>query len=94
MAAGYLAGRAAPREASFTGTTNYGADHTPPLSPAEFYNHFRFEPGDMDRLCRSLRISDEFMTLSRCRLNAEEALLMFLKVRACNKAGGDRCRKL
>ena len=74
-------GEGKPRGGKFYGRrTNYARDHSPPMPPQEFYEHFRFERQDMDRLCRALHIPTEFVTTSRCRVDGEEALLIFLKV--------------
>jgi hypothetical protein len=66
-------------------TTNYGRDHHPPLSPGEFYEHFRFDRKDIDRLCNALQIPETFYMESRCSVNGEEALLIYLKVALMNK---------
>jgi len=70
-----------PRGGKFYGRrSNYGGLHEPALSPLEFYNHFRFQSKDIDRLCQALRIPTHMLTRSKCRINGEEALLIFLKV--------------
>ena len=60
--------------------SNYGRNHTPPVSPKAFYLFFRFAREDIPRLTRALRIPTVVRTPSGCILDAEEALLMFLKV--------------
>ena len=74
-------GEGKPRGGKFYGRrTDYARDHFPPMQDQEFYEHFRFERQDIDRLCRALNIPSEFVTTSRCRIDGEEALLIFLKV--------------
>lgn len=62
-------------------SSNYGRDHTPPVSPRAFYLFFRFAREDIPRLTRALRIPAVVESPSGCKLDGEEALLMFLKVR-------------
>jgi len=74
-------GDSEPRGGKFYGRrSNYGALHQPSLSPQEFYEHFRFQSTDMNRLCQALRIPSVIVTTSRCRIDGEEAMLMYLKV--------------
>ena len=63
-------------------TSNYGRQHTPPVSPKEFYTFFRFAREHIPRLVLALRMPAVFRTPSRCTCNGEEALLVFLRVGA------------
>ena len=60
--------------------SNYGRNHTPPVSPKEFYHWFRFAREHIPHLVLALRIPAQFRTPSRCKCGGEEALLVFLRV--------------
>lgn len=66
----------------FGQASNYGRNLAPqtPLSPDEFYLHFRFAREDIPRLCRALRIPQYVRCPhTRCGCEGEEALLVYLK---------------
>lgn len=66
----------------FGAASGYGAELAESnvgLSPSEFIEHFRFAREDIPRLCRALRIPDEFRSPNHCVCEGEEALLLYLK---------------
>jgi hypothetical protein len=63
--------------------SNYGrmfSDNSPPLSAREFYDNFRFAREQIPVLVVALRIPQHIVTQSNCRIDGEEAMLVFLKV--------------
>lgn len=62
----------------FGRSSNYGMDLEQKLWPGEFLAHFRFAPSDIPRLVTALQIPDEIVA-GGCRIDGEEALLIFLK---------------
>ena len=70
----------------FGAASNYGQDftlyfpnHQQPMSADEFLKHFRFTRADIPRLRRALRVPAVVWHGDGCRIDGEEALLIFLK---------------
>ncbi|KAJ1456508.1 hypothetical protein M885DRAFT_563906 [Pelagophyceae sp. CCMP2097] len=58
--------------------SNYGENLQPRVSAGEFYDFFRFARCDIPRLVEALRIPEDFKLPNRCRIDGEEALLIYL----------------
>ena len=61
--------------------SNYGQDFDPPMSPAEFYLHFRFAATEIPRLVLALHMPARIRSSGGCVMDGEEALLLYLRVR-------------
>ena len=64
----------------FGSASNYGMDHSPPISGGEFQEMFRFDRADVPRLLTALKLDGVFCTFkgSGAKISAEECLLIFL----------------